>query len=109
MPKNFVFEPFCVVFQKISGSEKFMDKSGGKDGGSIAIFRQKFFYLTVPKNSVAEPFSVSLFPGIEKFYASEGCHSYMSKFFCLTVPKKLKVEPFCAVFQKISSSEKVYG
>ena len=22
VPKNFIFEPFCVVFQKISGSEK---------------------------------------------------------------------------------------
>ena len=28
VPKNFVGEPFCAVFQKISGSEKFMDKRG---------------------------------------------------------------------------------
>ena len=98
-----------LCFRKFPVAKKFMDKRGGKVGGSITIFRQKFFYLTVPKNSVGEPFSVSLFPGIEKFYASEGCHSFMSKFFCLTVPKKLKVEPFCAVFQKISHSEKVYG
>ena len=33
----------------------------------------------------------------------------MSKFFGLTAPKNLKEEPFCAVFQKISSSEKLYG
>ena len=29
--------------------------------------------------------------------------------FCLTVPKMFVGEPFCAVFQKISGSEKVYG
>ena len=34
VPKNFVGEPFCAVFQK-----KFMDKRGG----SIRIFRRKIF------------------------------------------------------------------
>ena len=37
----------------------------------------------------------------------------MSRFsveiFCLTVPKNFVEEPFCAVFEKISGSEKVYG
>ena len=60
----------------------------------------------MPKNSVGEPFSVSLFPGIEKFYASEGCHSFMSKFFCLTVPKNFEEEPLCAVFQKFTVAKK---
>ncbi len=44
-----------------------MDKRGG---GSIKIFRRKFF-VSVPKNFVGEP--------------------------------------FCAVFQKVSGSEEVYG
>ena len=35
-------------------------------------FPSKFFCLTVPKKIVGEPFSVSLFSGIENFYASEG-------------------------------------
>ena len=35
-------------------------------------FRLKIFCLTVPKNFVGEPFSVSLYSGIEKSYASEG-------------------------------------
>ena len=34
---------------------------------------------------------------------------FPSKNFCLTVPKLFVEEPFCAVFQKISGSEKVYG
>ena len=49
---------------------------------------------------------MSLFPGIEKFYASERCHSFMSKFFCLTVPKNFEEEPFCAVFQKFTVAKK---
>ena len=31
-------KPFCAVFQKISGSQKFIDKKGG-----TKIFRRKFF------------------------------------------------------------------
>ena len=57
-----------------------------------------------------ESFSVSIFSGIEKFYASEGyvtIFDFLSKFFCPTVPKCFLVEPFCAVFQKNSGSEKV--
>ena len=34
---------------------------------------------------------------------------FPSEIFCLTVPKNFVEEPFCAVFQKISGSEKVYG
>ena len=34
---------------------------------------------------------------------------FASKIFCVTVPKNLVGEPFCAVFQKFSGSEKVYG
>ena len=71
----------------------------------------KTFCLTVPKNFVGEPFRVSLISGIEKFHASEGyvtIFDFLSKFFCLTVPKSFVGEPFCAVFQKISGSEKVY-
>ena len=37
------------------------------------------------------------------------CHYILSKIFCPTVPKKFVGEPFCAVFQKISGSQKVYG
>ena len=37
------------------------------------------------------------------------CHDSPSKIFCLTVPKNFAEEPFCAVFQKTSGSENVYG
>ena len=38
----------------------------------MSRFSFETFCLTVPKNFVGEPFSVSLISGIEKFYASEG-------------------------------------
>ncbi len=38
VPKNFVGQLCCAVFQKLCGSENFMNKVGG-----IKIFRRKFF------------------------------------------------------------------
>ena len=35
--------------------------------------------------------------------------NFPSKIFCLTLTKHFVEEPFCAVFQKISGGEKVYG
>ena len=52
VPKNFVGEPFCDVFQKNSGSEKVY----GKEGEEYQEFPSKIFCLTVPKNFVGEPF-----------------------------------------------------
>ena len=81
-----------------------MDKRGG---GEYQDFPSKIFCLTVPKNFVGEPFSVSLISGIEQFYASEGYVTiFCRNFFCLTLPKNFVGEPFCAVFQKIYGSEK---
>ena len=60
VPKNFAGEPFCAVFQKISGSQKFMDKRG-----EYQDFPSKIFCLTVPKLFVGEPFSFSPLSGIE--------------------------------------------
>ena len=37
------------------------------------------------------------------------CQVFPSKVFCLTVPNNFVGEPFCAVFQKISGREIVYG
>ena len=47
-------------------------------------FPSKCFCLAEPKNFVGEPFRVSLFLGIDNFYASEGCvrglcHDFVSK------------------------------
>ncbi len=68
VPKKFIGEPFCAVFQKTSGSEKFMDKRGGEYQDLPLII----FCLTVPKRFVGDSISVSQFLGIDKLYASEG-------------------------------------
>ena len=58
-------------------------------------FPSKCFCLAEPKNFVGEPFRVSLFLGIDNFYASEGCVTiFCRNFFCLTVPKTFVGEPF---------------
>ena len=66
----------------------------------------------MPKNFAREPFIVSLFLGLEKFFASEGyvtIFDFLSKFFGLTVLKFFVGEFFPAVFHKIFGSEKVYA
>ena len=52
-------------------------------GGGVSRFAVEFFCLTVAKNFVGQPFSVSLISGMEKFYASEGfvtifCRNFLS-------------------------------
>ena len=85
VPKNFVEVPFCAVFQKISGREKyFMDKRGG-----ITIFRRSFC-LTVLKYFIGEHFGVSekfFYRKFLNFHALEGGHHGFSEIFCLTGPK----------------------
>ncbi len=51
VPKNFVGQLCCAVFQKFSGSENFMNKGGG---GEYQDFPSKNFSLTVPKKFVGQ-------------------------------------------------------
>ena len=74
----------------------------------MSRFSVEIFCLTVPKNAVGKPFSLSLISGIEiekvwmRGWRGGECQDFPSKIFCLS-PKK------CAVFQKTFGSEKVYG
>ena len=47
VPRNFVGEPLCAVFQKVSGS----GKAYGQEGGSIKIFCRKVFVSPCRKYS----------------------------------------------------------
>ena len=97
-----------LCFGKFPVANKFMDNKKG--GGEYRKFPSKTFCLTVSKNLVGEPFSVSLISGIGKNLCFRGlCHDFPSKKFCLTVPKHFVEEPFYALFQKTSGSEKIYG
>ena len=64
--KNWLSHSTLCVFRKFLVSKNFMNKRGG---GGITIFPSKNFCPAMPKNSVAEHFSVSLIWGIEKLYA----------------------------------------
>ena len=78
MPKNFVGESFTVAI--ISGTEKVWIRDRG---GSIKIFRRKFFVSQSRKNSYGEPYSVSLIAGTEKVWIREGgsIKNFRRKFF----------------------------
>ena len=81
-----------LCFRKFLVAKKFMDKREGE----ISRFPSKILCLTVPKNFVGEPFSVSLISGTEKVWM-RGWGEYqdfLSKIFCLTVPKNFVGEPF---------------
>ena len=68
VPKHFIEEPFCALFQQISGSKKKLWIRGGGGGGGKEYqdSQSKIFCLTVPKAFVGEHFSVSLISSIEK-------------------------------------------
>ena len=72
----------------------------------------KNFCLTVPKEFVGEPLSLSITSGIKKNYSSHGYVTiFRRKFFVSQYRNNsLRIaEPVCAVFQKISGSEKIFG
>ena len=104
VPKHFVVEPFCAVFQKNSGSKIFIDKKGGISRVSV----ENFLSDSAEKFRSGTLQCVINF-GYRKILCFKGlCNDFLSKKFCLIVPKHFVVEPFCAVFQKISGSKKVY-
>ena len=65
MPKTFAREPFCVVFQKTSGSENITDQRG-----AYQVFSSGKLCLRVPKTSVGEHFRAVF----EKTCGSEKLH-----------------------------------
>ena len=65
------------------------------------------FCLTVPKNFVGEPFSVSLISGIEKFYASEGYVTiFRRKFFVSQYRNISQRNPSVLCFRKFLVAKK---
>ena len=74
-------------------TKKNMEKRGG--GVEYQEFPSKGFCLTLPKNFVGEPISVSLFLGIDNFFCFRGLsHDFLSKIFRLTEQKNFVGEPF---------------
>ena len=77
-----------LMFQKISSVGKNLWR---RDGG-IIFFSSKNFCLTVPKNSVAEPFNVSKKLGFHKNLCIRRANYYFPmNVFGLTVPRKFSL------------------
>ena len=96
-----------LYLRKFPMTKKIMDKRCRV--WAYQDFPSKIFCLTGPKNSVGDTFSVSPFSVKRIVYASEGCHDFLSKVFVSQYRKKTVEEHFCAVLQKNSGSEKLYG
>ncbi len=97
------------MFQKLSGSEFFINK-----GGVVSRFSvEKFFSHSAEKIRRATLLcSSQKLSGSEKLQWIKGGGEYQdfpSKNFSLTVPKKFVGQLCCAVFQKCAGSEKVNG
>ena len=130
MPKTFVEEPLCAVFQKVSKSEKVY---GSEARRRVSSFSVENFCLTVPKIFVEEPFCAAFqkISGSENVFRSEGrrrvssfsvenflSHSaericrrgggeyqgFPSKNFCLTVPKSSYKSPSVFHYFRVSKS-----
>ena len=56
----------------------------------MSLFSVEILCLTVSKNFVGQPFSDSLFSGIEKFYASEGYVTVFCRHFSSHSAKKFR-------------------
>ena len=72
-------------------------------------FPSKFFCLTVPKTFKGDPLVFHYFRVPRNFLLQRVMSRFSVAIFCLTVPKDFVEEPFCALFQKVSGTEKVYG
>ena len=88
--KTLQVNPSLVCFRKLPVAKKLIDKRGE---GSIKILRRHFL-VSVTKEAVGEPFSLSSISGIEKVWmrgwgGGSECQIFRSKTSCRTVPEKL--------------------
>ena len=97
-----------LCFRKFLVAKKFMNKRWGVSRFSV----ENLLSHGAEKLGRGNPLVFHSFRVSKKFIDKRGGREYQdfpSKTYCLTVPKYLVGEPVCAVFQKISGSEKVYG
>ena len=107
MPKYFVGENLCAVFQKVSVSEKLY----ALEKGGIKIFRRVFLshYAENFRRGTLLCCVSDNFRWRKRLWIRGGYQDFPSQNFCLTVPKSFVGEHFYAAFEKISCSEKLYG
>ena len=113
--QDFTSKLSCLTVPKISVGNTLLlhyfrvPKKFGEEGGSIKIFRRKFFVSQCRKFSQGNPLVFTNFGNRKILWLRGLFHDLLMIFLCLTVPKNFAGEPFCAVFQNFSGSEKIYG
>ena len=90
------------------GYRKNLDKRGG-GGREYHNFLSQSFCFTVRKKFVGEPFRVSLIRVSKYFMLRMVTSRFFVGIFCFEGPNIFVGDPFCAVFPKVSGSQKVYG
>ncbi len=95
-------------FRNFPVAKNFMDNGGG---GLSRFCVEKIFSHSAEKLRRGTFYCLTNFRYRKILGIKErGEHQdFLSKIFSLTVPKNFVGQPFCAVFQKFSGSEKVYG
>ena len=96
-----------MCFRKSPVAKKLMVRTSGGEYQDVPS--KVFFCITVLKNFIGEPFSVSIIPGIEKFYASEGYVTILCQFFLSLSAKKFGRGTLLCMFQEISGSRRLNG
>ena len=76
--------------------KKYVDSKNNKDKrGTYYDYPSKFFCLTIPNNSVEEPFCISECCEYRKIlFMKKAYYYFLSDFFCLTVAKKFVDDTF---------------
>ena len=101
MPKNFVGEPFCAVFQKNSGFTEIY----GEEGVGYLVFPVEKILSHGAEKIHRRTHSCFTIFGYRQVLCFRGLsQNFLSKIFCLTVPKTFVGDPFS--FSLISGNEK---
>ena len=95
-----------LCFRNFPMAKKFMDKKGE---GGISIFSVENFLSQNAEKFRTGNFYLSFFRVSKMFMLQRVMSRFSVEIFCFPVPKPFVEEPFCAVFQKLSDGEKVYG
>ena len=118
MPNLYLIDTILCIFQKFSveANSKILEPTKRLTPAYFLPNCKYFdqFFQTVKNkttvlNLIFKEFSQTTIPPLISVLYANGYHDFPLKICCLTVPKPFVEEPFCAVFQKISGSEKVYG
>ena len=106
MPRNFVAEPFCAVFQKVSGTEKIYGKEGGVSRFCVEIFLSHSDEKC-RRGTVQSFIMFGYRKSLDERVGGSECQTFRWKILCLTVPEFFVGQTFRVSL--LSGLEKFYA